>query len=184
MRYQPSLQTARLRLRPFVADDASIVSQLAGTPDIALRTISIPLPYSLTAAKTWIAGLPHLYRTGAAVHFALSLLETKELIGSIALRQIDEKNANAELEIWIGIPWQRRGYGSEALQEVLNFAFDKLNLHRIYSYHVAGLEDSSGFMQKLGFFQEGVLRDALRKEGRFLDIALSARLAEPAEAEG
>ena len=181
MRYQPSLQTARLRLRPFVADDASTVSQLAGTREIALRTTSIPLPYSLTAAKTWIAGLPHLYRTGAAVHFALSLLETKELIGSITLRRIDEKNGNAELEIWVGVPWQRQGYGSEALQEVLKFAYEKLNLHRLYSYHVANLQASDAFMQKLGFVQEGVLRDALCKEGEFLDISLSARLADLAE---
>ncbi len=178
MRYQPSLQTKNLRLRPFVADDAEAVSQLAGVPEIAATTISIPHPYSITAAKTWIAGLPHLYRTGQAVHFAVNLLETKQLIGSFALRKIDRKHANAELEFWIGTPWQRQGYGTEALAEIIKFVFNQLELHRIYAYHISGDQPSSQFLAKQGFRQEGVLHDAIRKGKQFQDIALSAILTE------
>ncbi len=178
MRYQPSLQTQRLRLRPFVADDAPAVAQLAGTPEIAAATISIPHPYSMTAAKTWIAGLPHLYRTGQAVHFAISLLEPKQLIGSFALRNIDVKNANAEMEIWIGQSWQRQGYGTEALHEILKFVFHQLELHRIYAYHMHGDQPSGQFLLKQNFKQEGVLRDAILKGKTYQDIVLSAILAE------
>ena len=39
MRYQPSLQTERLRLRPFIADDAEMLVKLAGTREIADTTI-------------------------------------------------------------------------------------------------------------------------------------------------
>ena len=178
MRYQPSLQTTRLRLRPFVADDAPTIAQLAGTSEIAVSTISVPHPYSVTAAKTWVAGLPHLYRTGAAIHFALSLRDSKQLIGSIAIRKIDEKNSNAELDLWIGQPWQRQGFATESMQAVLNFAFVQLSLHRLYSYHIAGQIGPETFLKKLGFHQEGKLQDALRKSGKFQDIAISAILSE------
>lgn len=178
MRYQPSLQTARLRLRPFVADDAETLSQLAGIPEITATTISIPDPYSTTAAKTWIAGLPHLYRTGSAVHFAASLLESKQLIGSFALREINPKHASAELEFWIGQPWQQQGHASEALRKVLEFAFNQLALHRIYVYHIAGDQASTRCLAKQGFQQEGILRDAVRKTAGYQDVVLSAILAE------
>ena len=58
LRYQPSLKTERLKLRPFIADDADDVQRLAGAREIADSTTSIPHPYSIGAARTWIAGLP------------------------------------------------------------------------------------------------------------------------------
>ena len=177
MRYQPSFQTERLRLRPFVADDAVTLVELAGSPEIAATTISIPQPYTTTAAKTWIAGLPHLYQTGSAVHFSICLLESKQMVGSLALRDIDRKNANAELEFWIGQPWQRQGYASEALREALLFAFRKLELHRIYAYHFTEDQISVHFLKNHGFQLEGILRGAVHKTAGYQDIALSSILA-------
>ncbi len=178
MRYQPSLQTERLRLRPFVSDDAETIARLVGASDIAATTISIPHSYSLSAAKTWIASLPHLYRTGSAVHFAVCLLESKELIGSFALREINVKYANAELEFWIGHDWQRQGYALEALQEIVQFAFSQLELHRIYACYLATDQVSAQFLTKQGFVQEGILRDAVLGEGGYQDVAMAAVIAE------
>lgn len=178
MRYQPSLQTERLRLRPFVADDADQLVKLAGTAEMAATAIAIPHPYTLTAAKNWIVGLSHRYRTGSAVVFAISLLETKQLIGSIALREISRSNANAELDVWIGKPWQRQGYASEALQQVLDFAFNQLGLHRIYSYHFSEDQASAQFLARQGFALEGVLRQAVKKTATYQDVSLSAILAQ------
>jgi len=177
MRYQPSLRTERLQLRPFVADDAPTVASLAGTEEMAAATTSIPHPYSLTAAKTWITSLPHLYRTGQAIHFAASSIETKELIGCFALKNIDSSNAHAEFECWIGDPSQGQGYATEAAREVLNFGFQKLKLHRIYSFHMTGEPKSSGFLNKLGLQHEGIIRQSIRKMDDYKDLALSAILA-------
>jgi RimJ/RimL family protein N-acetyltransferase len=178
MRYQPSLQTERLRLRPFVADDADTLVQLADTPEIAATTLSIPHPYSMIAAKNWIVGLPHLYRTGSAIHYAICLLESKQMIGAIALREIDRKNGNAELEFWLGQAWRKQGYASEALQQALDFAFRRLKLHRIYAFHFTEDLVSAKFLKKHGFALEGVLREAVRKTTNYQDLSLSGLLAE------
>jgi len=178
MRYQPSLQTERLRLRPFIADDAGTLVKLAGSRDIADTTISIPHPYTPTAAKSWIVGLPHLYRTGSAIHFVISLTESKQMIGSIALRMIDKNNASAELEFWIGQTWRRQGYVSEAMQKILEFSFNQLELNRIYSYHFTDDLITAQFLSKNGFELEGVLREAVRKADDYRDISLSALLAQ------
>ena len=52
LRHQLSLRTERLRLRPFIAEDAEAIHQLAGARDLADTAISIPHPYSLAAAKS------------------------------------------------------------------------------------------------------------------------------------
>lgn len=183
MRYQPSLNTERLRLRPFVADDATTVSNMAGTREIAAATTSIPHPYSLTAAKTWIAGIPHLYRSGSAVHFAACLNESKQLIGCFALKNIEMNNSHAELECWIGVQWQRQGFATEAVREVLDFGFKQLKLHRIYSYQLSHEKKSAQLLNKLGLQQEGLMRQSIYKWGKYEDLALFAILAEDIETE-
>lgn len=177
LRHQPSLQTPRLRLRPFVADDAAAVSTLAGAREIAEATISIPHPYSLTAAKTWIASLAHLFRSGAAVNFAVTLLESKKLIGAASLKDIDGANAQAELGFWIGVPWWGHGYGTEVGCEVLRFGFSQLALHRIYSQCLAAHPASGKILLNIGMKRECVLRERIRKGERFEDVAIYAILA-------
>jgi RimJ/RimL family protein N-acetyltransferase len=178
MRYQPSLQTDRLRLRPFVADDAETLVKLCGSSEITATNLTTVATNSTTAAKTWIAGLPHRYRNGSAIHFAVCLLETKQLIGTFALQNIDMQNANAELEFWIIRSFQRQGYAGEALREVLRFAFNQRELHRLFTYYMANDCPTANFLTKHGFQQEGILRDAVKIAGSFKDIALASFLAE------
>lgn len=52
LRFQPSLRTTRFLLRPFLAEDAPDLQELAGAREIADTTISIPHPYSLAFAKS------------------------------------------------------------------------------------------------------------------------------------
>jgi RimJ/RimL family protein N-acetyltransferase len=178
LRRQPSLRTERLRLRPFVAEDAEAIHRLAGVRDLADTAISIPHPYSLAAAKSWIAGLPHLFRTGTAVHFALAVEGSTELIGSIALEAIDSQNAHAELTFWVGAAWRRAGYATEAAGEIVRFGFSQLSLNCIYAHHLVRDPESGHVLRKLGMKQEGVLRQRVRKWGIFEDLVLYAMLRE------
>lgn len=178
LRYQPSLQTDRLRLRPFVADDAEALWQIAAPREIADTAVAIPHPYSLATAKTWIAGLPHLFRTQTAMHFALELPRSGELIGSAWLGEIDSDHAQAELGFWVGLPWWGLGYATEASAEVVGFGFDQLSLNRIQAQHMVRSSASGNVLRKIGMKLEGVLRQRVRKWGTFEDVALYAALRE------
>ena len=178
LRHLPSLRTERLRLRPFVAEDADAIHQLAGVRELADTAISIPHPFSLAAAKSWIAGLPHFFRTGTGVQFALALKSSTELIGSVALEAIDSQNAHAELTFWVGAPWRGVGYATEAAGETIRFGFSQLSLNCIYAHHLARDPESGHVLRKLGMKQEGVLRQRVRKWGVFEDLVLYAILRE------
>jgi len=176
LRHQPSLQTERLRLRPFVAEDAEVLHALASEREIADTTQSIPHPYSLTAVKSWIVNLPRYFEMRSAVHFAASLRDSRELVGCVLLRDLDRVNAAAEIEFWIGKSWWGQGYASEATREVVRFGFSELSLHRITARILARDEKSAHVLDNLAMQFEGILRQGLYKWGTFEDVRLYSLL--------
>jgi diamine N-acetyltransferase len=86
--------------------------------------------------------------------------ETGELIGSIGLHNINWVERKAELGILIGEKkYWGVGYGYRALQALLQLAFNKMNLHRVY---LRVFENNTGAIrlyQRCGFLQEGLLRE-------------------------
>jgi len=102
--------------------------------------------------------------------FAIRTLSGNEFVGFVALHSIEWNNRAAMLAIGIGDPARRRlGYGTEAVQLVLRYAFDELNLNRVgldvVEYNTAAL----GLYQKAGFRREGALRSAVLRDGRQFD---------------
>jgi RimJ/RimL family protein N-acetyltransferase len=180
LRYQPTLRTTRLQLRPFVAEDAVPLHELAGAREVADTTIGIPHPYSLAAAKSWIAALSHFFRNGTAVHFAVELRETPTLIGAVSLRDIDSEHRQGELAFWIGTDWWKRGYATEAAWEAVRFGLEEMELNRVYAHALARSPASSKVLAALGMRQEGVLRQRIRKWGTFEDVSLYSILLEDA----
>jgi RimJ/RimL family protein N-acetyltransferase len=174
----PILKTRRLALRSFVADDALALQELAGAREIADTMISIPHPYSLATARSWIAAQAHSFGSGIEVHFALIEAERGALIGSAGLRDIDREHLQAELSFWIGRAWWARGFATEAAYAVLTHAFGDLRLNRIYAYHMVRNPQSGNVLRKIGMKQEGVLRQRVRKWKIFEDVVEMAVLAE------
>ncbi len=173
-RHQPSLQTKRLRLRPFLAEDAAPVQRLAGAREIADTALSISHPYSLDAAKAWIAGQVFSFQQSTSLHFAIELQESDELIGAIELVHIDPDAAQAELGFWVGKPWWAEGYATEAAREIIRYGFESLSLNRIYAHFLSRNPKSGHLLRRLRMKKEGVLRQRARKWDVFEDVILYA----------
>lgn len=98
------------------------------------------------------------------------LLATNQLIGSVWLHDIDKSNRRARLGTLIGLKkyWDK-GLGTEAKTLVLNYAFSKLHLHRIYVDVYSFNKRNIRVNKKLGFRKEGVKREHLYLGGRYYD---------------
>jgi RimJ/RimL family protein N-acetyltransferase len=91
-------------------------------------------------------------------------------IGSCGLHGIDSKDHNATFGIAIGEKdYWSKGYGTEAARLLINYGFQQLNLHRISSSAVAFNERSIRLHKKVGFREEGRLRQAMFKNGQYHD---------------
>ena len=109
--------------------------------------------------------------------FAIRPLDDNTIIGWLELDGIQWAHRTGGLGIGIGNPaYRSKGYGTEACQLALRFAFEELNLHRItvtvFSYNAASL----GMIEKLGFVREGTFREFLERSGQRHDMILFGML--------
>ncbi|HTW57656.1 MAG TPA: GNAT family protein [Terriglobales bacterium] len=167
MNKTPTLETARLRLRPYRQQDIQELVPLIGTREVAATTLRIPHPYSEQDARDFLARISE----GDEVRLAITLLAEGHLIGGVGLR-LDPQHQNAELGYWLGVPYWGHGYGTEAAREMLRYGFEGLGLHRIHASHFAHNPASGRILRKLGMRYEGCQREHLRKWDRFVDSEL------------
>ncbi len=168
---QPTLETARLRLRPFAPADAAEVQRLAGDRRVADTTLNIPHPYPDGGAETFIAAQAEAFAAGSAVTFAVTLREGGALIGACGLT-IAARFAYAEMGYWIAVEHWNRGYATEAAGAVLGYAFGTLGLHRVHAHHLSRNASSGRVMEKLGMTHEGRLREHVLRWEHFEDVEL------------
>ena len=174
---QPSLQTERLLLRPFVMADAAAVREIVDTESVASTTRSISLPYTLAMAEAWIEPQAENWSEQSAAVFAMCWRGTGsedvspqdlQVIGAIGLEVIEE-DAKAELGYWIAESFWSRGIATEAATAVVKFGFEMLCLNKIFASHMMKNPASGRVMEKIGMSKEGISRDHVKKWGKFED---------------
>lgn len=115
----------------------------------------------------------------SSVLLLIALQETNELIGDIALQDLDYTNRSASLRISIDqSEHQGQGYGTEALCLMLDYAFGILQLHRVELNVYEFNERAVHVYEKVGFKVEGRQRDALFYNHEYHDAILMSMLEE------
>ena len=166
---QPTIETPRLVLRPFVPADAPEVQRLAGDREVASTTLNIPHPYADGMAEAWIASHEPAFARGERLTLAVTGRDGGQLLGGISLRLV-ARDENAELGYWIGRPYWGRGICTEAAAALVAYGFETLGLHRIHASFLARNPASGRVMQKVGMTREGRLREHVKKWGVFEDL--------------
>lgn len=117
-----------------------------------------------------------MLRNENEIFFAIRIKETNELIGDLML-ELHWKDRFAVLGIVIGEKnhWNK-GYGTEAVELAIKYAFDTLNLHRVeltvYSFN----ERAKKCYKKAGLIEEGIKKDAYFVNGKYCDIIMMAKI--------
>ncbi len=160
----PTLETERLRIRPYSEADIPELLPLVGTREVAATTLRIAHPYTEQDARAFL----ELAREPGKLWLAVTLRTHGRQIGGIGLR-IDETNQHAELGYWLGVPYWGQGYATEAAREILRYGFEDLRLNRIFATHFKHNPASGRILKKLGMRYEGCQREHLLKWGQFVD---------------
>lgn len=104
-------------------------------------------------------------------YFTVRSKADDRLIGKAAIEWIEWTNSNAFLRLGIGAAEDRRkGYGSQALQMMLRFAFSELNLFRVTANVQEYNEPAIALLKKFGFVEEVRRRQGLDRDGRRWDL--------------
>lgn len=172
----PVLKTERLTLRKPRMSDAEKILYIYQEKYLSSVT-HIPYPYKLKDAKDFIKSqINNFGKTDYG--FFIILDETKEIIGSLGIMNINKRDNRAEIGYVLAKKHRNNGYMTEACRELVDFGFRKLNLHRININHAKGNKASQRVIKKMGAKYEGLEREGVRAgDGKYKDHLLYAILA-------
>jgi len=105
--------------------------------------------------------------------FTIRTLENDQLIGFVDLMDINWNHGDCWVGIGIGDNnFWAKGYGTDAMHVILNYAFSELNLHRVtlgvFSYNKRAIRS----YEKAGFIVEGVERSVVLRDGSRSDVII------------
>lgn len=164
-----------VRLRAMDPADAEAQHRWFNDP-VVTKHLALRYPMSPVAIAGRLEGAGTM--TFANPRFSVERLDDGSLIGYVALRDVTPESRNAEVDLVIGerSAWGQ-GFGTDTVETVCRFAFDRLGLHRVHAWVFASDEAGLRAYAKAGFVREGVARERFYKHGAWHDCVLLARLA-------
>lgn len=117
------------------------------------------------------------YAEKRGIRWGIERKGTKGLIGTIGFNLWSPKHRRAEIGYELLPESWRNGYATEAISAVLQYGFQELKLNRIGAIVFTENEASNHLLLKLGFQQEGILRDYMVQNGRANDTYIYSLLS-------
>ena len=154
------LETPRLLLRPYRAEDAADVA-LACRDELTQRWLPLPNPYTDADALAWCTEMAPGFRpSGEGVEAAAIRREDGRLIGSFGLKRTDWRGHSSEIGYWVA-PWARgEGVAVEATLAIARWLLVERRFERMVLRAATGNLASQRVAEKAGFAREGIARSA------------------------
>jgi ribosomal-protein-alanine N-acetyltransferase len=160
-------------IRNWCKADAVPLQRYADNRKIWLNLRDIfPHPYTLEDARWWVANAS---QEDPECSFAIATVN--EPIGGIGLVLGEDVNRyNAELGYWLAEPFWGRGITTDGVRTFTEWAFEHFSLNRIFATPFAGNYASERVLEKARFTREGVLTNAIVKDGVIRDQVMYAKI--------
>lgn len=153
IQFEPVIETQRLRLRRPRMTDAPRMAKLLNDRELASMTSSIPHPYGLEDAQTYLA---HVDRADPD-DLALFVIDHPEQ-GPIGVVGFDSENGAPEMGCWIGRPFWGCGFATEAAKGALVWAHRDWKRRYVLARHFSDNPASASVLCKTGFLYTGEVR--------------------------
>ena len=165
-----TLTTSRLILRRLTADDAQNMYDNWATDEKVAKYLSWDIHESAEATKELLTKWVAEYEKPEYYHWVIEFNGT--IIGTTNFHAVSNKDEHCEIGYCIGSKWWNKGIVTEAVAEIIRFAFEELNANKVCALHDTDNIASGKVMQKNGMKQEGLLREhKMRKDGTRGDLA-------------
>lgn len=170
----PILKTPRLVLRAIQQSDAQLVHRNFSDPQTVLYS-NAPAP-SLEKVQQVIDIWSENFQKQQGIRWGITIKEQNAVIGSCGYKNIIKKHRRAGIGYEIFADYRRQGFMSEALNAVIQFGFEVIELNRIEVMVDYDNLPSILLLHKLGFTEEGTLRDYEFNQEKFVDLKLFSLL--------
>ncbi|MGW7261434.1 GNAT family N-acetyltransferase [Streptomyces sp. NPDC054834] len=157
-----------VRLRPLEPSDAEAMWRWHNDPDV-MRWMSDGYPSSLAQVRKRMEERPP--NGYGQVLFGVEVPADGKLIGMVRLRDAEPETGCAELDLYLGEKdYWGRGYATDTMRTICRYGFQKMRLHKIRLTVVTENHAAHRVYQKVGFVDEGRLRQEFRRDGQWYDM--------------
>jgi RimJ/RimL family protein N-acetyltransferase len=166
---------SQVYLRPLGLEDAVTLTAWLNDPEVT-RNLLVYRPLTQMAEEAF---LRKISESESDIVLGIMVREPEQFIGVTGLHHFDFRNCHASFGISIGdkTAWGK-GYGTEATRLMVRYAFETLNLNRVWLHVHEYNERGFRVYQKVGFRTEGRLRQDVFRDGRYWDTLVMAVLRE------
>ncbi|MFC8827562.1 GNAT family N-acetyltransferase [Streptomyces sp. NPDC057137] len=165
----------RVRLRAVEPDDWTAFMRFAEDEE-RLGDLLNP-PRSAESFRAWAREQAAAKSDGDCFGLVIEAVDTGETVGAIGSRQADPRAGWFEYGVTMGAGHRRKGYAAEAVVMLLRFMFAERRFHKCGARVFAHNEASLALHRRLGFVEEGRLRDHVFFAGRHHDLVMMGMLA-------
>ena len=171
----PNLETERLILRELTQEDAKSIFHCFSHEEVIRYYGQEPFT-DFKQAEKLIMLFSKNFTEKRGIRWGIERKETKGIIGTIGFNVWSPTHKRAEIGYEIHPDYWRQGFTKEAVQKVIAYGFEDMKLNRIGAVVFLENEASTQLLIKLGFQQEGILRDYMYQKGQAYDTFIYSLL--------
>ncbi|EON73041.1 GNAT family N-acetyltransferase [Lysinibacillus sphaericus] len=172
----PTLETERLLLREIKKEDAQGIFNCFSNNDVTQFYGQDTLE-SVEQAEQFVEFFSKIYMEKRGIRWGIEIKGSTGIIGTIGFNSWLPKHKRAEIGYEIHPDYWRNGYTTEAIISVLSYGFKELDLTRVGAVVFIENEASNKLLTKIGFQQEGILRDYMYQNGKAHDTYIYSLLS-------
>lgn len=161
-------------LRPVELNDLATLQTWRNNRNLRNNTHGFRFPVNNDMEQAWFEN--NIINSSPTKAVFAIRSDNNSILGLAQLDAIDAVHRNAKLGIFIGDKNSRgKGYGKTALNELLTFGFNDINLVKIYLYVNSGNTDAISLYEKLNFVTEAVLKKHYYVDGEWENLLIMSK---------
>lgn len=162
--------------KPLNTEDAPAIHSYASDEDVS-RFIGWNLMKTLDETKAYVEEMIRREEAGTHLYASIVLKSTNQIIGTAMIFGFDHAARHAEIGYVFHKDFWGKGFGTELVAMINDFAFETLKLHKLHARVVSANVGSSRVLERNGYIQEGCLEDYYLIDGVYHDQLLFGKIA-------
>lgn len=158
-------------IRPIEERDLPLMVKLRGEPSVWMKLGNIEL-IGLSAQKRWFDKL----LDNSKVRYYILFSSDIDFIGIVRMDEIDYVNRSIRVGGDILPEYQGHGYGKQMFRLLEKYCFDFLNMHRMWLLVIETNKVALRLYSSVGFKEEGRQREAIFRDGNYVDYIMMSLL--------
>lgn len=171
----PEIETDRLILRQVSTEDAGDIFSYLSDKDV-MRHYGLEPFKSVKDALDEIFWYQSIFENKTGIRWGITLKGQDKVIGSCGFLNLAKQHYRSEIGFELSKDYWGQGIASEALEVVIKYGFEKLNLQRIQALIEPSNIPSQKLVERKGFLKEGLLRNYEFTCGKFDDLFMYSLL--------